>query len=202
MGQYYKPVLKKQNGNYEVFSRYLLKKRERDYTLAKLLEHSWFPNDYVNSLVGYIEHLGKVRLAWVGDYACDKVWQQRKTIPILNSEIEKFYKIAWNPKISEIDLDIKTYSSLEGKAILNHDTKEYLDCDIYFESSTDKHGWTIHPLPLLTALGNGLGGGDYHEKFPNFDKVGFWANNLIEITSLDKVPEEYNRFDIYFKEEQ
>ena len=36
--------------------------------------------------------------------------------------------------------------------------------------------------PLLTAIGNGRGGGDYHDEYPNFDIVGSWAMNEIYFT--------------------
>jgi hypothetical protein len=43
----------------------------------------------------------------------------------------------------------------------------------------DRNGLHIHPLSLLTAEGNGRGGGDYrgaHE-----DLVGSWARDVISV---------------------
>jgi hypothetical protein len=37
----------------------------------------------------------------------------------------------------------------------------------------------LHPLPLLTAEGNGRGGGDYDG--PNMDMVGTWARDVISM---------------------
>lgn len=45
----------------------------------------------------------------------------------------------------------------------------------------------VHPLPLLTACGNNRGGGDYHEKYPDFDLVGIWAFDLIEFANYKPV---------------
>lgn len=43
----------------------------------------------------------------------------------------------------------------------------------------ENNGWTVHPLPLLTAEGNGRGGGDYHEQNPDIELVGTWARDSI-----------------------
>ena len=40
--------------------------------------------------------------------------------------------------------------------------------------------WTIHPLPILTCIGNGRGGGDYYGT--NMDMVGAWAMDRITFT--------------------
>lgn len=40
--------------------------------------------------------------------------------------------------------------------------------------------WVTHPLPLLTAIGNGRGGGDYHGT--NESMVGMWAMDLLSFT--------------------
>jgi hypothetical protein len=44
-------------------------------------------------------------------------------------------------------------------------------------------GWCIHPLPLLTCIGNGYGGGDYMRPTPSsdYDMVGAWAWDEISI---------------------
>lgn len=41
----------------------------------------------------------------------------------------------------------------------------------------------VHPLPLLTCLGNGKGGGDYHGL--NMEWVGAWAMHAIGVTHDD-----------------
>ena len=63
---------------------------------------------------------------------------------------------------------------------------EYLDCSKYYEAVNGKDemgdGWVPHPLPLLTAMGNGQGGGDY--RGVNMDKIGCWAGDLLHVTML------------------
>ena len=48
-----------------------------------------------------------------------------------------------------------------------------------------QRGWQIHPLPLLTAEGNGRGGGDYHGT--NMEMVGAWARCRLGL--VKEVPE-------------
>jgi hypothetical protein len=50
---------------------------------------------------------------------------------------------------------------------------------------TTKWGHRIDPLPLLTAEGNGRGGGDYEGR--NMKLVGSWARDVIYVT--DNLPE-------------
>ena len=47
---------------------------------------------------------------------------------------------------------------------------------------TEVYGMCINPLSLLTACGNNRGCGDYHAGFPDYNKVGLWAFDKIELT--------------------
>ena len=51
---------------------------------------------------------------------------------------------------------------------MNHTKKVYV-----------KKNGRFHPLSLLTAEGNGSGGGDYYG--PNIDMVGTWARDIISM---------------------
>ena len=88
--------------------------------------------------------------------------------------------------------------TLDGKFLFNHDNKQFVDLNDYKANSIDKHGWTIHPLPLLTAVGNDRGGGDFHEGNNGFENVGIWAWHLISIA--DKPPEDFSKIKIRFIE--
>ena len=51
MGQYYKPILGDKYGlNCKVFDRSI----DGEYTLAKLLEHSWWQNPFVNAFSEFV----------------------------------------------------------------------------------------------------------------------------------------------------
>lgn len=68
--------------------------------------------------------------------------------------------------------------------IVNHTKKQYIDLGEWWElchfyDKYNGYDWCIHPLPLLTACGNGLGGGDYcglNEKM-----CGYWAFDYIGV---------------------
>lgn len=178
MGQYYKPVVNI-NGEITVYSRDI----DGQYTMAKLMEHSWWENDMVNAVAEKFYHT-KGQLAWVGDYAND-------------DETPIHMKHIWGIKgegLSKVDF------SLDKKFLVNWDTKEYIDLNAYKKKSKGADGWVIHPLPLLTAIGNGRGGGDYHYRDNTcLDLVGTWAWKTISIE--DKAPEGFKKSDVYFIED-
>jgi hypothetical protein len=66
--------------------------------------------------------------------------------------------------------------------IVNHTKKVYV-------KKTDG----LHPLSLLTAEGNGRGGGDYNG--PNMDMVGTWARDVI---SMENEAPDYTLVDCVF----
>ena len=88
--------------------------------------------------------------------------------------------------------------TLDNKFLLNHDTKEFIDLNSYKENAMDKDCWIIHPLPLLTAIGNDRGGGDFHEDNVGYESVGIWAWQLISIS--DDIPKNFKPVTIIFKE--
>ena len=55
--------------------------------------------------------------------------------------------------------------------------------------------WEVtHPLPILTAVGNGDNGGDYHGNHQEL--VGTWADDVI--SSEDEIPEGCSAFGTIF----
>ena len=190
MGQYYRPILGDAYGlNCMVFDRSV----DGEYTLAKLMEHSWWLNPFVNSFAAQIYNI-KSRVCWVGDYAdnpADFKFANNSAFYVPN------YNEVWGNKV-ELITSHSTDFTLDEKFLLNHDTKEYLDLDEYKEKSKDKEGWTIHPLPLLTAVGNDRGIGDFHEGNIGYEFVGIWAWQLISIA--DDIPKNFKPVNIIFKE--
>lgn len=186
MGQYYYAVIEI-NEQKVVYDR----KVDGEYTPAKLTEHSWWRNPFVCSLTKLLyENLTPCRIAWVGDYAYSA---DDLNIPD-GIDVAKLHEIAWgeNSKTQEIHKD-ELY--LDGKYLVNHTKKIYLNCDDY-KLRSNNCGWRIHPLPLLTAIGNGLGGGDYYGI--NTDDVGTWAWN--EISVEDEPPVGYTEVKYTFRE--
>jgi hypothetical protein len=58
------------------------------------------------------------------------------------------------------------------------------------------YAYVIHPLPLLTAEGNGRGGGDYRGNYNNL--CGIWSRDSISVAN--EVPEGYTALECNFRE--
>lgn len=179
MGQYYMPALK-QDDTITIFNRDV----DGEYTGAKLLEHSWLGNKFCDVIASKI-YKKPSRLVWCGDYA-----DEFKKDDVSYSDI-------WGENTKEIGVKSVDFS-YDHKYLVNHDKKLYIDLDSYIVKSTDRYGWTINPIPLMVAQGNGRGGGDYYSGYPNFEKVGEWTWDLISIE--DETPEGFKEYDIYFQE--
>ena len=181
MGQYYNVVVEDMNGNITAYDRTV----DGEYTMAKLMEHSWWFNPFVNTIAKML-YKNPMCVAWVGDYAdgCSDV-----------ERIEEIYEKAWSRDAIGVTRDEML---LDGKYLVNHTDKTYVDCTKYRERCADKKDpdWIIHPIPLLTAVGNGLGGGDYHGT--NEDEVGLWYMKKISVE--DDIPEGYKEFEPTFEE--
>ena len=145
----------------------------------KIMEHSWWKNDFVNAVAAQLVNRPG-RVAWIGDYA-----ELGDCMGVEDCFMKKAMKIiAGTHKVSKGQLDMKDEPpTLEGKFLINHTKKEFVDLSKYHTLCTMDDGWCIHPLPLLTAVGNGRGGGDYHSNVGE-EYVGKWAFDLIEIDSL------------------
>ena len=61
---------------------------------------------------------------------------------------------------------------------------------------------SIYPLAILLSMGNGQGGGDYHESYPDFDLSGTWCRYTRGIFFSDEVPEGYDVLTSNFTERQ
>ena len=154
MGQYYYVVILAEKSGKEYIRTYL------DASMydngIKLVEHSYISNNFmriVENLIGPNGMFYKSRLVWAGDYADEEP----------NSTGNNLYDmcVKKDPFVYRGDLVSYTY-------IVNHTKKVYIE----------KKG-EFHPLAILTAEGNGRGGGDYYG--PNIDMVGTWARDVISM---------------------
>ena len=136
MGQYYTPMIEDENGKRTIFSKQIV--GSKDYTGNKLMEHSWWGNPFVNTICTTLYETPH-KVAWIGDYA---------------KEFELYKEAMYGKK--EIDVT-ENQTKLDGKYLVNHIKKEYINCDSYKTKAITDDGWCIHPLPLLTCVGNGGG---------------------------------------------
>lgn len=136
----------------------------------KLTEHSWVENDFVNGVVELIEE-NPSTVAWVGDYADD-------SDDFDGNYTEEVYASAWHDDCHDRPFARMPVTHGDGH-IVNHCKREYIDLERYVAANM-QNGWCVHPLPLMTAIGNGHGGGDYRGN--DMHLVGRWAMDLIEYT--------------------
>lgn len=179
-----------------------------NYHGLKILEHSWWGNDLVKGVVGRLYNR-RGRVAWIGDYTEDImeeiVSNDGTKAPMSPIELYSGSVYARTPNGEyardnrgyKIELEneplpegVKKYRgfviynpnfTLNGKIIINHSLKEYLECDTYRTRSTTDDGWCINPIPLLTSTGGDQGGGDYHRNHIDAAYVGHWAYDEISI---------------------
>lgn len=171
MGQYYRPVIETAEGIH-VFNG----KVGNEYTLAKLMEHSWYRNEMVAAVMYQILKAGGAKLAWVGDYA-----DANEYIPSMTITPDD----VWS---QNGELLPREFLYPDGAIIANHTKQCYLDMDRYYDRVNNHEAcrnfdWTIHPLPLLTALGNGRGGGDFRGGIGEED-IGSWCGDFISIEGI------------------
>ena len=189
MGQYYKPL--------SIDKKQFLYSHDYGNGL-KLMEHSYIDN----KLVGAVENLllpgepwYKTRIVWAGDYAEPEVEVGNGEVPYEKNE-NLYHTIGVDEnKISpaNVDIDREKY-----RYLCNHDKHQFVDLGKLVGDDVAPFGGelVIHPLPLLTAEGNGQGGGDYDGT--RMDEIGSWARCHISLES--EVPAGYEEINGKFIE--
>jgi len=165
-----------------------------EYTFAKLLEHSWWNNTFVNAFSEFLYN-NPGRVCWVGDYATEPD-DFKLNVPAAITRPN--YKKVRGKNVNLLTCAPSDFM-LDGKFLVNFDTRQFIDLDEYKANSVGSDGWIIHPLPLLTAIGNDRGGGDFH-KGVGYDKIGSWAWQLLAF--LDRPPKDFCKVNIRFIEER
>lgn len=206
MGQYYMPYLRFMDGSEEKYSPHnalYMAMHDIDevpenvpfgsfedpesygacFNGLKLTEHSWIGNTFMDGVLEAIEDR-PARVAWVGDYAAESEDYTTLYTPAV-------YDKMWG----EHELKDQPFKRVPEKHkdgyLINHSTYQYIDLEKYYEEGS-KDGWCVHPLSLLTAIGNGRGGGDYarwNKPLLNQDMVGIWAMDIISYSHT--APEDY-----------
>lgn len=162
MGQYYKPII------IDDKRKPIMAFYSWDYNNGlKLMEHSYIGNNFVNAVVNTMasKFPKGARLIWAGDYADEEKGTDQNLFDMVSEELHHKTK------------NTKCNSKL--RYIVNLTKGEYIDlwCLPYIG------GEFIHPLPLLTADGNGNGGGDYWGHGQKY--VGSWKGDLITFHKFD-----------------
>ncbi len=137
---------------------------------AKLIEHSWIENRYVNVAEKLLAKGGKwfgQPTCWVGDYSENE-----------EGEGENLYDICGRNPIKPKVGKYKYF-----RFLVNKTTNEFVDLDkVPISSVYEGIEYRLHPLPILTCSGNKKGNGDFYGEDPN-NLVGSWSRNIIEPTN-------------------
>jgi hypothetical protein len=167
MGQYYLTVILGEKSDKEHIRTYL---EPGVYNNGvKLIEHSYIGNNFmkiVENLIGPNGMFYKSRIVWAGDYA-DAEPNSEKNLHSMCEGKSTF---------------VFSETGVSYPYIVNHTKKVYIE----------KKG-NFHPLSILTAEGNGRGGGDYDG--PKMDMVGTWARDVI---SMENDAPDYTLVDCVF----
>lgn len=173
MGQYYKALIERK-GKVSLY----------DVGYCKMTEQCW-QNNVTLGRVAAMLLKEPARVAWIGDHSEGLPAAMRKP-----DGKHVAYNIAWGESAWE-PKRLKTEPlDLHGLFLASHDKREYMDCGSVIDSSldaelysrylhVDESAFHYHPLPLITAVGNGLGLCDYRGK--SMDAVGRWAWDLISV---------------------
>lgn len=171
MGQYYKPTLITKKGSIITFSSW-------DYGVGlKLMEHSYF-NNFLKAVSTELYN-NPCKVFWMGDYT--KV-EDLSNHPEITEKFLKdiSYGIYNKTPYSEEEL-------INPRYLVNLDKKVYIDLMACKDDSLYEK---MHPLPLLTATGNGRGGGCY--RGVNEEDIGIWAGDTL-YTSDKEPSKEFTR---------
>lgn len=204
MGQYYTPTIIDEDNTI-----HSLHAHAYDNGL-KLMEHSYVGNNFVNAVLTQIWH-NPARIAWIGNYSNTTegdAWEHILPKEVFMAIYEKVWGDDESTRIQPQSRSILTMKN-NRRYLVNHDKHVYINLREYVEQNKwheegDYHKYPksrsskarprlvhysydicVNPLPLLTACGNGRGGGDYHDSYPDFDKVGTWAFDHIEYTGIN-----------------
>lgn len=196
MGQYYQIYLDDQPGRPTIIDPAGLdcgmKLTEFSFYLQNKEESTFCGDLVIKSLMTTLKDNGPLRIATVGDYADDVLNGKYGVAP--EKFTKEIYGLCWGESRKErpeVELKVDPKSSKyefypRGGFLLNMNKREYVDLTKYVKLFNDtKRSWGYHPLPLLTAIGNGQGGGDYHEGLPNSDMVGTWAMDTICLRAVN-----------------
>ena len=192
MGQYYKTVIKSDDGLGKLQKWSVIHPHDYDNGF-KLMEHSWVGNKFVNAVVTALIDRGLCRVAHMGDYSDDSCIR----VSNMRTKME-FYNKAWGKNYKNYQVYInEPVGRKDDVYIINESRQEYIRF-MWQKPEGKENCWWVNAFMLLIAVGNGMGGGDYHGT--NEDLVGRWAFDQIRVSTIE--PEGYLKIHGWeFKEE-
>ena len=187
MVQYYIPIVINSYAS-NMIAAYSIYDFKKDTDIGGLTSHAHINSPFVdNVLTNLFEN--KCCLAWVGEYA-------RRSNKYTDHISQLFFELRDQAAMNRYIFHKRdAYINSNNLIFINHTKKEYLNMKEYIANvkALPLGEYTqrliilgmlnyakiqyLHPIPILTAIGNGLGAGDYSGI--NMDKVGSWAGDLI-----------------------
>jgi len=157
---------------------------------AKLMEHSWIGNAFMNKIQQLLSPGNpwyKTRIVWTGDYSDIGLFTEDPERNLYDLASDEFENLT----------ESTTVDGPDTVYIVNHTKNMYIDLSkVSSVEAGDEDwnkGWKIHPLSILTSSGNGRGGGDY--KDDDDENVGSWAGDVISCEYEEPVGmEEFTQF--------
>lgn len=191
MGQYYTVVLRRPSTK-----NYIIGNPGHFGYGPKLWENGCIDSVFTKVVYAMLrEHT--MNVAWVGDYAETQDLlvfgtPEDKVEPFIEQEKRDGNKLVVDGDINYNQIERFYNGSLFmghffGDAIvINHTKREFFDQEVYLKRANVEDIWKqIDPLVVLTAIGNGKGGGDYMGKNANW--AGRWATDAIKVKSKSEV---------------
>lgn len=181
MGQYYFPYVQR-GKTIKIFDN----KVDGDYNGLKLMEHSWWRNQYVGNVINEIFY-NKAHVCWVGDYYSEDDYYQVNCQD--KNVVKEIGSITWgNDGKSEpkkVKCTKSKSKSLTDCLLVNHTKHEFINCNEYYEHNKYLEKWNdeecfscVNPLPLLTCSASHSGGSYYGI---NKEQCGIWFNDVLEV---------------------
>ncbi len=176
MGQYYVAIILSDKGKI----KFILNPCQYSDGV-KLMEHAYNDKLCMIAMETLLNPEGIFYMSpvvWAGDYAEPEPDDHRNLYHLSQDEPYKA-----NLTVNMLQIRPRTY-----RYVINHTKQMYVD--------KNKCANDINPLPLLTADGNGCGGGDYRGAYEHL--CGSWARHIISVDNA--VPDGYKELDCRFEE--
>lgn len=184
MGQYYKAAILAED--YKSNNPVVESITSWDYGCgAKLMEHSYVGNQFVDRAIGLLQDNPGSRFVWAGDYADPATGDEEAEAK------PNIYTLCEGHKAPDSK---RSEESRTPRFLINLDKGKFVCIPM-----RDPGFFRIHPLPLLCAAGNDRGGGDFHNG-KDYDKVGSWAYDHIALGYDEADIKDYKEMECEFVE--
>lgn len=140
---------------------------------SKLTEHASVFAAVVQAAIFYLSREGpfyKTRFVWAGDYADKEPVHEDDEAA---EPPKNLHHLAYAEP--EKSLPMKKTRGDAYHFFVNHTKRQFVDLRKFGR-------YAYHPIPLLTAEGNGQGGGDYRGR--DEEHVGIWARDVVSVEEI------------------